>query len=350
LLLEDPSSSDAAFRVNVLVSFMIVLGTLISTIETMPYVRSSGNRLWFDIETSIVVIYTIESILRLLAHSDSWSQLFRFLKYPTTIIDAIAIIPYYVELILARDTTYEFRFTILRLLRLIRVFRAFKYSSLVQLSIEVMIVALQKSADALGAFFFFVFIAVMLFSSLIYITERGVWDVDQKQFLTTKGEVSKFDSIPSAFWFVMVTMTTTGFGDMVPTTFVGRLIAIPAMMCGILLIALPSIIVGRHFTTVWEVMRRRQRLAPHEDGPLTDAGMPAIAEAHTLHLEEDHRLEEDAASDNPDGYQELAPETQVVRPHLLDDVQELRYLARTNQKRLAVLMKHFGLEEPDEQE
>ncbi|KAG1088234.1 hypothetical protein G6F42_020343 [Rhizopus arrhizus] len=45
---------------------------------------------------------------------------------------------------------------------------------------------------------------------------------------------------------------------MVPTTFIGKLITFPAMMFGVLLIALPSIIVGRNFTIVWESMRRRQ--------------------------------------------------------------------------------------------
>ena len=70
---------------------------------------------------------------------------------------------------------------------------------------------------------------------------------------------SSFDSIPTAFWFVVVTLTTTGYGDIVPTTFIGKLLAIPIMMVGVLLIALPSIVVGRNFTIVWEIMRRRNR-------------------------------------------------------------------------------------------
>ena len=57
----------------------------------------------------------------------------------------------------------------------------------------------------------------------------------------------------------MVTITTTGYGDMVPTTFVGKLISFPAMMCGVLLITLPSIIIGRNFTLVWEAMQRYKR-------------------------------------------------------------------------------------------
>ena len=80
-------------------------------------------------------------------------------------------------------------------------------------------------------------------------------------FIDTNNNPSTFDSIPAAFWYTMVTITTTGYGDMVPTTFVGKLISFPAMMCGVLLITLPSIIIGRNFTLVWEAMQRYKRLA-----------------------------------------------------------------------------------------
>lgn len=46
--------------------------------------------------------------------------------------------------------------------------------------------------------------------------------------------LSSFDSIPAAFWFVLVTITTTGYGDMVPATFIGKLVTFPAMMFGVL--------------------------------------------------------------------------------------------------------------------
>ncbi|CAJ0758057.1 17037_t:CDS:2 [Entrophospora sp. SA101] len=98
------------------------------------------------------------------------------------------------------------------------------------MTIEVMIVAVKRSMDALGALFFFMITSIVLFSTLIYFAERGTWDQDKQVFVDSKG----YPSIPSAFWFVMVTITTTGYGDMVPTTFVGKLIAFPAMMCGIL--------------------------------------------------------------------------------------------------------------------
>ncbi|CAO3657402.1 unnamed protein product [Mucor hiemalis] len=126
------------------------------------------------------------------------------------------------------------------------------------MTIEVMMMAFRRSGDALSALFFFTVTCVVLFSTLLYFAERGIWDEALQTFVASDGSPSSFDSIPAAFWFVLVTITTTGYGDMVPTTFIGKLITFPAMMFGVLLIALPSIIVGRNFTIVWEGMRRRQ--------------------------------------------------------------------------------------------
>nr|CAG8506670.1 7233_t:CDS:10 [Entrophospora candida] len=199
LLLEDPSSSNAAFMVHVFVSFSIVLSAVLTTIETIPTYRSTASSVW----------YVKDYILG------------KCVLAPLAIIDFIAIIPYYIELGFHHDTTYDFRFTILRLFRLLRVFKAFKYSSTIIMTIEVMIVAVKRSMDALGALFFFMITSIVLFSTLIYFAERGTWDQEKQIFVDSK-----------AFWFVMVTITTTGYGDMVPTTFVGKLIAFPAMMCG----------------------------------------------------------------------------------------------------------------------
>ncbi|KAJ2962226.1 hypothetical protein NQZ79_g2628 [Umbelopsis isabellina] len=164
-LLEDPSSSSAAFWTNVFVSLMIFLSALTTTIETIPAFRSAESN-----------------------------------KTCNTIV----------------------------------------------MTIEVMMVALKRSGDALSAFVFFPGY------------EPGIWDPTLETFVDASGNPSSFDSIPAAFWFVLVTITTTGYGDMVPTTFIGKLITFPAMMFGVLLIALPSIIIGRNFTIVWEAMRRYQ--------------------------------------------------------------------------------------------
>ncbi|KAJ2777252.1 hypothetical protein H4R18_005249 [Coemansia javaensis] len=292
LLFEDPSSSRAAFVLNLLVTLMIILSAALTTIETIPSLRKGHAALWLAFELTIVVVFTVEFVLRFLAHTDSWRQAWAHAKSPVTIIDALAIFPFYIELILQRDTSYEFRFTILRIFRLLRVFSAFKYSSLLQLSIEVMIVAIKRSADALLAFLLFVALTVLLFSTLMYFAERGTWDEERQAFLTPEGEYSKFSSIPAAAYYAIVTLTTTGFGDMVPTTFIGKLISFPMMIAGILLIALPSIIVGRNFTQVWEAARKLRTPRPPSRAPGT-GGAPVA--------EYDDDDEDDEQQEDSDG-------------------------------------------------
>ncbi|KAJ2847999.1 hypothetical protein IWW36_003556 [Coemansia brasiliensis] len=97
----------------------------------------------------------------------------------------------------------------------------------------------------------------------MYFAERGTWNEERQAFLTAEGEYSKFSSIPAAAYYSIVTLTTTGFGDMVPTTFIGKLVSFPMMIAGILLIALPSIIVGRNFTQVWEAARKLRSQRPN---------------------------------------------------------------------------------------
>ncbi|KAK9768918.1 hypothetical protein K7432_000045 [Basidiobolus ranarum] len=342
LLLEDPSSTPAAFMINVFVSFMIVLSAAVSTVETIPAFHYAGTSLWFNFETTIVFLFTLEYLLRFYAHSDSRQQLLRFILAPLSIIDVIAIAPYYVELILQRDTSYEFRFTILRLFRLFRAFRVFKYSSLIQLSIEVMLIAIKKSSDALYALFLFFMLTIIVFSSLIYFVERGVWDEEQKTFVTSSGGPSNFDSIPASFWYVIVTLTTTGYGDMVPETFIGKLISFPVMMCGILLIALPSIIVGRHFTVVWDYMKRHrpnQRLPNDQESnqdqdPLGPVGRYSISDL--TRMDAFRTITPDPMDPNRD-YSVLGND----HPHreLGDQVQALMEVQRSNQVMIQKILK-----------
>ncbi|KAG0026770.1 hypothetical protein BGZ81_006106 [Podila clonocystis] len=334
LLLEDPSSSNAAFALNVWVSFAIVLSAVITTIETIPSFRSTDSIIWFDFETVMVAFFTIEFIFRVIAHSDSVKQLKKFLLSPMAIIDVLSILPYYIELALTRDTTVFFRFTILRLFRLLRVFRTFKYSSTIIMTIEVMIVAIKRSMDALSALFFFLVTGTMLFSTLLYFAERGEWDEARQVFVDANNNPSTFDSIPSAFWYTIVTITTTGYGDMVPTTFIGKLISFPAMMCGVLLITLPSIIIGRNFTLVWEAMQRYKRQAAANarvaDAPSTDAdSRHSFESAHSFGDE----------STRP-GYSSLTINgSNPGQQEMVDRIQTMTQVLKQNQQTMDALQK-----------
>ncbi|QRW18843.1 ion transport domain-containing protein [Rhizoctonia solani] len=215
---------------------------------------SSSERVWFGIETALVALFTLEYGARCFAHSETWSQLWSWATSFFPILDLIAILPFYLLLILKFDMTAIFRFSILRVFRLLRVFRPFRYSNTILLTIEVMFLAVKRSRDALFALGFFVMTTLVVFSTLIYFAERGTWDTTLEAFVNSDGDPTQFDSIPAAAWFVLVTITTVGYGDIIPRSFLGRLLSVPLLLFGLLLIALPSFVLGREFAAVWEYM------------------------------------------------------------------------------------------------
>jgi len=170
------------------------------------------------------------------------------------IIDLLSVLPYYIELVLLQDTSVFFRFSILRMFRLLRVFRPFRSNNTVLLTIEVMYISVRQSQHALFALGFFVIMVLTVFSTLLYFAERGTWDDILETFINTDGDPSQFASIPAAAWFVLVTITTVGYGEITPRSFLGRLVTLPLLVFGLLLIALPSFVLGREFSLVWERM------------------------------------------------------------------------------------------------
>ncbi|KAJ1963644.1 hypothetical protein IWQ62_003152 [Dispira parvispora] len=259
LLMEDPSSGAWAFVINVCICLLIVACAVIAVVETIPSLLVSNSNLWFNLESVFVGIFTLEFATRLVAHTDNRRQFLRFAFSFLTVVDLAAILPYYIELGVVNDRAYEFRFTIVRIFRLFRIFSVFKYSSLLQLSVEVMLIAMRRSIDALLALLLFVVLTIVIISTIMYFIERGTYDPEKGYFVDRTGEQSSFDSIPASMWFVMVALTTTGFGDSTPKTVWGKLMTFPLVMIGVLLIALPSIIVGREFTVVWQAMKLRRR-------------------------------------------------------------------------------------------
>lgn len=232
---------------------------VLTTLSTLPsfHTDPASTRILFGLDTTLVVLFTIEYLARSLAHSDSWTQYYKWSTSFFALIDLIAILPYYIEVARNDDTSILFRFSILRIFRLLRVFRAFKYQNQMLLTIEVMYVAVNRSKDALVALAFFILLVLVLFSTLIYFAERGTWDATLGGFVDADGDPSLFDSIPQTAWFALVTMSTVGYGDVVPRSMLGKVLTVPLLMFGLLLIALPSFVLGRNFAIVFDAMTSR---------------------------------------------------------------------------------------------
>ena len=123
-----------------------------------------------------------------------------------------------------------------------------------------------NSLNALLLQFLLMFLAAILFASLIYFVEQGEWDDEQGLWIypegssTADGEASAFTSIVKGLWWCITTITTVGYGDMFPRTPGGKLVAICTFGAGLLSIAVPVAVVASNFSEQYEERKTKKDL------------------------------------------------------------------------------------------
>ncbi|KAI1301738.1 Potassium voltage-gated channel protein Shaker [Halotydeus destructor] len=263
-LLEFPESSQAARVVAITSVVVILVSIIIFCLETLPEFKhykifNTTNNLtkvvedevpsitepFFIIETICIIWFSIELVLRFLSCPDQ----IEFVKDMMNSIDLMAIIPYFITLVTVLEETNKVddlakvavaaekdkgaSLAILRVIRLVRVFRIFKLSRHSK-GLQILGMTLKASLRELALLIFFLFIGVILFSSAVYYAEAG-------------SERSYFKSIPDAFWWAVVTMTTVGYGDMRPVGVWGKIVGSLCAIAGVLTIALPVPVIVSNF-------------------------------------------------------------------------------------------------------
>ncbi len=218
---------------------LILLSVASVVLETVP---SLGKRyaLAFDvIEIFALVGFSLEYGLRVWSAPDSAPYFgmtptrarIKYALTPYAIVDLLTILPFYLGLFLPGD------FRVLLLLRLARFFKLARYSP----GMRSLAAALQAERKALGASAVIIFGVILVMASAMHIAEHAA-------------QPDKFGSIPDSMWWAVVTITTVGYGDVVPITVVGRVIAGVTAFMGFLLLALPVGIVATAFAE--EIHRR----------------------------------------------------------------------------------------------
>ncbi|KAG9342837.1 hypothetical protein JZ751_015044, partial [Albula glossodonta] len=200
----------------------------------MPPPPSPFQDPFFLVETMCICWFSFELLMRF-ACSPSKTH---FFKDVMNVIDFFAIIPYFVtlgtELAKSKGSSPAMSLAIVRVIRLVRVFRIFKLSRHSK-GLQILGQTLKASLRELALLIFFLFIGVILFSSAVYFAE-----VDHKD--------TAFTSIPEAFWWAVVSMTTVGYGDMYPVTVGGKLVGTMCAIAGVLTISLPVPVIVSNFS------------------------------------------------------------------------------------------------------
>ena len=130
---------------------------------------------------------------------------------------------------------------------------------------KVTVRAIKRSTNQIFMVSFWFFTVLLFSSGIIYFLERGIFDEQNKIWFRVNpesGQVEKspFQSIVHSFYWSVVTLTTTGYGDAIPYTSWGKFLAGITMTCGILVIAMPTSIIGSSFVAEWTLHQRDQFL------------------------------------------------------------------------------------------
>ncbi|XP_029353833.1 potassium voltage-gated channel subfamily A member 1 [Echeneis naucrates] len=274
LLFEYPESSSPARGIAVVSVLVIVISIVIFCLETLPEFRDEKEYLqprhnssqpdhgftpfndpFFIVETVCIIWFSFEIIVRFFASPSKAA----FFKNIMNSIDIVSILPYFITLgtDLAQhqgNGQQAMSFAILRIIRLVRVFRIFKLSRHSK-GLQILGHTLRASMRELALLIFFLVIGVILFSSAVYFAEADE-------------PTSQFTSIPDAFWWAVVTMTTVGYGDMKPITVGGKIVGSLCAIAGVLTIALPVPVIVSNFNYFYH------RETDNEDQPPVVESMP----------------------------------------------------------------------------
>lgn len=165
-----------------------------------------------------------------------------FFKQIMTWVDLMSLLPFYSILFFKTDLL-----SFLRAVRLIRVFRALKAFAFTS-GLQIIVQSLKASFRELILLLIILLIPVVVFSSIVY-------DIENKA-----PSQPHFQTIPETFWWAIITMTTVGYGDMVPKTILGRVIGGICAIFGVLIVALPVSVIGNNFSTYYTHAQARLSL------------------------------------------------------------------------------------------
>lgn len=240
--------------INVFIIVLIILNVIAVIVETLPAVQKDAGKMlilhYFEIFS--IIIFTIEYLLRVWSsnHEEKYKGSFvgrlKYIISPGAIIDLLAILPFYLHRIIGFDLR------LLRMLRLLRFLRLFRLTAYMK-SAKMISNIFKTRINELVLSLILVLFLIIISSSVLYFAEH----------LHPENKY-KFTSIPATIWWAVVTLTTTGYGDMYPMTHIGKIMAGIIMLTGVAFFALPAGIITAGFLEEFRKTRKKKsHICPH---------------------------------------------------------------------------------------
>jgi voltage-gated potassium channel len=254
----------AGVTVGRLIVVLILVNLVSITLESVPAFQSQYGPLFTAVELLSLVVFTIEYGLRVWVavehaqhrHLSARKARWKFISSPMGIVDLLAVLPFWFAFALPADLRAVLVFRMVRFLKLAR------YSPAMRSLLD----ALYRERRALFGCFVILIGATLVAASIMHLAERHA-------------QPDKFGTIPDAMWWAIVTLGTIGYGDVVPITLVGRILASATIFVGLIMVALPIGIVAtafadeihrRDFVVTWSMVARVPLFAELNAGDIAD--------------------------------------------------------------------------------
>ncbi|MFG1346749.1 cyclic nucleotide-gated ion channel [Xanthobacter autotrophicus DSM 431] len=224
--------ADAVHYFLIATILLSVIGAVLATVQSLEI----RDQWWFTVGEHIALgIFIVEYVARLWVAPEhplrrglsAGAARLRYAVTPGAIIDFLAILPLFFALV------HEHDFHAVMVLRLLRFLKLARYSS----GFNALYLAVKRERYALVSCFLILCAGVLMAATAMYLAERAAQPVS-------------FGSIPASMWWAMATLTTVGYGDVVPITTVGRIIGAVTMVSGLVMLALPIAIISSSFSEV----------------------------------------------------------------------------------------------------
>ncbi|XP_065107876.1 voltage-gated potassium channel regulatory subunit KCNG3-like isoform X2 [Paramisgurnus dabryanus] len=247
---EEPTSSLAAQILASVSVIFVIVSMVILCASTLPDWKTAESNTVEEhriIEAVCIGWFTAECIVRFIVSRDKCE----FVRRPLNIIDLLAITPYYISVTMTvltgENSQLQRAGVTLRVLRMMRIFWVIKLARHF-LGLQTLGLTLRRCYREMVMLLIFICVAMAIFGALAQLLEHGL-DLESRN--------EEYASIPAACWWVIISMTTVGYGDMYPITVPGRVLGGLCVVSGIVLLALPITFIYHSFVQCYHELKFR---------------------------------------------------------------------------------------------